>query len=145
MTPDVRGYIPRGDIARAVARTLIERTVRENMERGNLTVSLGDMLTDGTVPLTVTAQPEAFDPRTYIDDIVCIRGYAWIEDRASQPIHVWYSFDAQDHTNEESNYADHPPVDFWTRYGREEGESDTHLPQRGTIRRDCEPNRVAAD
>jgi len=119
-TPTTDAYIPSGEVAQAVARQLIDMTVRKNMQRGNLNVYLGEMQTDGTVSLTITAEPETFSLRTSIDDQVSITGLVWIEDRASNPLHVWYAFDAQEHTVAESNYAETPPVAFWLKYGRED-------------------------
>lgn len=112
-------YIPSGDVARAVAREMIYQHVKRAMERGNLTVSLGEMAEDGVVSLYVTANPDSFDLSTYFEDHTSINGVAWIEDRASTPLHVWYAFPSQEHTVAESNYADTPPVDFWRRYGRQ--------------------------
>lgn len=111
-------YTPSGDVARAVAREMLYQHVKRHMERDNLTVSLGELAEDGTVPLTVTANPEQFDFATYLEDHVSISGVAWIEDRASTPIHVWYAFEAQDGLPAESNYADAPPVAFWLAHAR---------------------------
>jgi hypothetical protein len=112
-------YRPAGDVARAIAREIIERRVRERMTRGNLVASLGEMRDDGTVALTITAQPEQFDVATYLEDHQSISGIAWIEDRPSAPIHVWYSFPEQEYTPAESDYADRPPAVFWLQYGRD--------------------------
>src|SRR6187401_1577061 len=89
-------YRPESDVARAVAREMIYQHVKRTMERDNLTVSLGEMAEDGTVPLYVTANPESFDLSTYFEDHTTINGTAWIEDRASTPLHVWYAFEAQE-------------------------------------------------
>lgn len=110
-------YVPSGDVARAITRAWMYSEVKRLMETGNIKVSLGDMTEDGTCPIYVTAESETFDLSAALD-APTIAGTVWVEDRASTPVHIWYSFPAQEHTAAETNYAETAPVDFWTRYGR---------------------------
>jgi hypothetical protein len=119
-TPTTDAYIPSGEVAQAVARTLIEMTARQNMQRGNLNVYVGEMQADGTVSLTIVAAPEYFDIRASIDDQISITGILWIEDYAYTPLRIWYAFDAQEHTIAENNTVVGPPAAFWMKYGRED-------------------------
>ena len=111
-------YRPSGDVARSIARDWIYQHVKRLMERDNIKVSLGEMNDDGVCEIHVHAETTEFDIRTMMD-WPTITGAVWIEDRASAPVHIWYSFPAQEHTAAETNYADTPPVDFWMRYRKE--------------------------
>lgn len=89
-------YVPTDFVSRSIARDWMREKLSAELLRGTtLTLQLGEMADDGTVPVYLLALAEDFGLRTYLDDVQQIDGVAWIEDTA--PPSVGYRFEDDEH------------------------------------------------
>ena len=78
-------YIPTDETATFLTREYIRTKVEAELKRGRITVTLGEMADDGSCPIYLRAEPEAFDLASFFD-VPQLDGIAWLDDGARHDV-----------------------------------------------------------